>query len=395
MQRRTARLVPLRVGLAFLIVIGPALRPAPAQAMGTTASGAPASAAGGGAAGGVVVDPNTGDATYAIPIAVPPGTAGMQPNLALIYNSGSRDNSWAGVGWTVAVPSVKRSTRNGVPANTAVFNGTGDSFELDGQPLAYDSTAGSVAKYKTTRQSFLDIQHNNSTNQWIVTTPDGHRLYFAALVSPDFEWQLVCEEDAIATPCVSGSAGNKINYTYLVDNGAAYLQEVTYGQSPQRYVHFFLEARPDQPVSYLAGFLQQLTQRLDFIQVQTVSGAAPSASDIIRRYDLVYSDASGGQSVDSTRSLLRAVTLFGVAAGGTGLTTKFAYKQNTGAAVGWESTWRAWGGVQGANNSTRYVDVYFAQHRRWLHSHPRHSAPRVLERHADAVRSLDLGVDRQ
>src|SRR5689334_23255562 len=56
----------------------------------------------------------TGAFTYAYPLAVPPGRAGLQPSLALAYNS-QASNGWLGVGWDLSVGSIQRSTKNGVP----------------------------------------------------------------------------------------------------------------------------------------------------------------------------------------------------------------------------------------------------------------------------------------
>ncbi|NIQ59972.1 MAG: hypothetical protein GWN71_36820, partial [Gammaproteobacteria bacterium] len=57
---------------------------------------------------------NMGDARLSYPIEVPPGRAGMQPELAIRYNSAG-GNGWLGVGWDLAVPSVSVETRWGVP----------------------------------------------------------------------------------------------------------------------------------------------------------------------------------------------------------------------------------------------------------------------------------------
>ena len=57
---------------------------------------------------------NSGTANLSYPIEIPAGRQGMQPNLALTYNSGG-GNGWLGVGWDISIPSITVETRWGVP----------------------------------------------------------------------------------------------------------------------------------------------------------------------------------------------------------------------------------------------------------------------------------------
>jgi hypothetical protein len=56
---------------------------------------------------------NTGTAATSIPIAVPPGRQGLQANISLNYNSGGQ-NGWLGVGWSLDMGAIQRSTKRGV-----------------------------------------------------------------------------------------------------------------------------------------------------------------------------------------------------------------------------------------------------------------------------------------
>lgn len=85
---------------------------------GDSAQGAISLPSGGGAQHGVgekfSADPFTGVATLSLPISVPPGRNGVQPQIALSYSSSS-GNGIAGVGWNIGVPRLARLTEKGVP----------------------------------------------------------------------------------------------------------------------------------------------------------------------------------------------------------------------------------------------------------------------------------------
>ena len=81
-----------------------------------------------------------GAASLAIPIVVPPGTAGVEPKLAFTYNS-QGENSLLGVGWSVSgLPVVHRCPRT--VAQDGVLGGinydANDRFCLDGARLMGD-----------------------------------------------------------------------------------------------------------------------------------------------------------------------------------------------------------------------------------------------------------------
>jgi RHS repeat-associated protein len=93
-----------------------------------------------GTIGGTFAVGDGGAASYTIPIAVPPGTAGMQPGLALTYNS-QGGNGLLGVGWSLSGLSVitrcpKTEAQDGTRVAINYDNDlTNDAYCLDGQRL--------------------------------------------------------------------------------------------------------------------------------------------------------------------------------------------------------------------------------------------------------------------
>src|SRR5262245_53933344 len=56
----------------------------------------------------------TGTGNFTVPIALPPGRNGFQPQLSLVYSTGNGHGPF-GLGWTSSVPGVSRKTAKGVP----------------------------------------------------------------------------------------------------------------------------------------------------------------------------------------------------------------------------------------------------------------------------------------
>ena len=100
-----------------------------------------------------------GSPSYGVSIAVPPGIAGMSPNLSLAFTGGGV-NGPAGYGWTLTGVSIitrcpGNASIDGKPI--AVKYSTGDRLCLDGQRLVQTSTAGvPVASTPSANGALLD-----------------------------------------------------------------------------------------------------------------------------------------------------------------------------------------------------------------------------------------------
>src|SRR5688572_25853649 len=176
----TARHVRRRLGLPWLIFVF-SLASTFLRADEPPAPPPPSSQGGGGSSGGGAAAPAgsadnllfTGSFVYNLPIEVPPGIAGMQPEISLQYNS-SAGNGWVGVGWDLSLGSIQRSTKNGTPnyssADTFVFSAKGQAQELVKIP---DGTYRSKIE-----GAFQKFMRDTNLNQWIVYDKSGTRFYF-------------------------------------------------------------------------------------------------------------------------------------------------------------------------------------------------------------------------
>jgi hypothetical protein len=73
---------------------------------------------GGGALSGIgetfAPDLHTGTDNFTVPITLPPGRNGFQPQLSFVYSTGN-GNGHFGLGWNLSVPGVSRKTSKGFP----------------------------------------------------------------------------------------------------------------------------------------------------------------------------------------------------------------------------------------------------------------------------------------
>jgi hypothetical protein len=239
----------------------------------------------------------TGAATVRIPIILPPGRGGMNPDLALTYNS-YRENGWVGVGWDLELGAIRRATKRGVDyaANDFVFVKDGYSIEL--VPRGDWGADYYGAKIE---EVFSKVYFNLSTGGWEVTGKDGTTSYYGTNSETRQE-----SEKGVFKWCLDAVEDTNENYmtaSYTKDQGEIYLERVEYTGSgtlsPSNAVVFHLENREDAPPMFETSALVVTAKRLKKIEVY-------GNGQLSRTYELRYDESS-----TTFRSLLSAVSQYG------------------------------------------------------------------------------------
>ncbi len=253
-------------------------------------------------------DLHTGTGNFSIPISLPAGRHGFQPELTLGFSTG-QGNDVYGLGWKLSVPGVSRKTTDGVPhyneAGRLPHHRREDVFILSGNEdlvVVDDSDPRNVRYQPRTEGLFAEIVHETSNgDEWRVRTKDGMTsVYRPAIADPDrptkiFSWCLAETRDpfgnTVVYEYVSKPAGigsrkwsehllKAIRYVNFQEAGATkYLVSVEFDH----------EDRPDPFSDHRSGFEIRVTQRCSSIRV--TSHAQGGAVQLIRQYNFGYETA--------------------------------------------------------------------------------------------------------
>src|SRR3989440_2815887 len=104
----------------------------------------------------------TGTGNFTVPIALPPGRNGFQPQVNLVYSTGNGNGPY-GLGWSLSIPGVSRKTSRGIPRyrNERGPLSERDTFLLSGAedlvPVA--ETPGATRYRPRTEGLFARIEH--------------------------------------------------------------------------------------------------------------------------------------------------------------------------------------------------------------------------------------------
>jgi len=246
----------------------------------------------------------SGAFTYTIPIATPPGTAGIEPKLSLAYNS-QGGNGLLGMGWSLAGLSVMHRCPRTV-AQDGVLGGVNydgnDRYCLDGQRLVAISGAYGAdgTEYRTETESHSRIVSYGSQGSgpfwWKVWTKSGQIIEYGNTADSRIEAQGKTAVMLWALNRLADTVGNYLTVSYIEDNasGQYYPDRIDYtgntaaNKAPDNSVRFVYETRPDITPTYHAGSLSKLTVRL--ANVQSYAGDTLS-----RDYRVTYELSSATQ----------------------------------------------------------------------------------------------------
>jgi hypothetical protein len=226
----------------------------------------------------------TGTGNFTVPIALPPGRNGFQPQLNLLYSRGNGNGPF-GLGWVLIIPSVTRKTSKGIPQYRDEENS--DVFLLSGAEdlVPVGAPSPGVTRYRPrTEGLFARIIHHHpdssADNYWEVKSKDGLTSFYGApamkgkdeavIADPNtdnakqskiFAWKLTHPTDPFE---------NLIQYIYERDKNQTkgvpqwdqlYLPEIRYADYGDPQILIFLAVikftysdRPDHFSDYRAGF---------------------------------------------------------------------------------------------------------------------------------------------
>ncbi|MCX2739501.1 SpvB/TcaC N-terminal domain-containing protein [Pontibacter anaerobius] len=257
---------------------------------------------------------NTGSASMGYPINLPAGRGGMQPQLAISYNSGGGD-SWLGLGWNLSTPSITIDTRWGVPRYDATKET--ETYSMNGEQLS-PTAHRSEPQARSSEKQFYPrvegafsriIRHGGSpkTYWWEVTDKSGVTYSYGGSSGSGVNSKAILADEAgniahWALVEVRDLSGNFMRYHYdkVTDTGVQdgtvpgyqlYVDKITYtghGSTEGSYAVLFTRdrdlgeaKRKDININARYGFKQVTADLLRKVEVRY-------AGKPVRSYELKY-----------------------------------------------------------------------------------------------------------
>jgi RHS repeat-associated protein len=258
---------------------------------------------------------STGAATYEIPVFISPGTAGMQPNISIVYNS-MNDDGILGKGWGIAgLSEIRRVSQNFYHESnvTGVTLQNTDRFGLDSNRLILTSGSqygADLTEYCTEIETFVKVIAHGTAGtgpSWFeVKTKDGRTLEYGN--TSDSKVEAIGSSTVYMWRInkVSDQNNNSMEFEYYEVNGESYIKQINYSKNipaglttPYNALKFnyYTDPRTDNNILYVAGSQIPRTKLLSSIRMETEGSA------LVREYQFKY--------VLDTYTHLNQITEFG------------------------------------------------------------------------------------
>ena len=249
----------------------------------------------------------TGGATYTIPIDMPQGLNGLQPQIAVVYNS-QTGNGLAGWGCGISgISVISRGPRDIYHDETphGISYDANDAFFLDGQRLirqnettGADSIVFCPESSPYTRVVLHGLSSSLQSSMWFsVKTADGMNYeYGKDAGKQSYVKNGTQKVNAWYISKAENSTGNSIEYEYSSLTNFLYPSRIKYGrvtttnETIYHMVEFTYEPRQDKQDFYIDGLVGRMSKRLKYVTSYTVFGWG---AGLFRKYSLAYSNPDG------------------------------------------------------------------------------------------------------
>lgn len=254
---------------------------------------------------------NFGAVSFSYKLEVPKGRAGVEPQIGLSYSSSGGDG-WTGVGWSIGLGAVTRSTQYGplrYDHNDTFTAGGKRLIKVAGPALSANGVYraemedGSFSRYELTNveSGGTWTVYDKSGGITVYGEVSGHRIARPDNVTKVYSWQMSKTVD---------KSGNYLTVSYddseYDQKRVLYLKEIRYtgntnGFTAKQYVRFHLTDRSDSYRSTAPGFPMEMDKLLTRIEMGW-DNPQGSNNTKLWDYELKYTT-----SADSERPLIQSI----------------------------------------------------------------------------------------
>lgn len=221
---------------------------------------------------------SSGQATYILPIAMPPSISNIGPKIDIIYSSGQNDGI-AGQGWNInSISYISRiATRTDIDGfKDGVDFDDNDKLALDGQRLIVKSGStywqdGSIYETEVQSNSKIELKGTGNAIYFIVTSPDGSRSWYGnygGMNATDLSAYYIARYEDTDGNFMIYNYSKPLNKSLCIDT-IQFSANLNSNTTPLNYIKFTYTSAARTENGYFKGTLIEKSELLNNIKVFT------------------------------------------------------------------------------------------------------------------------------